>query len=430
MKNFWLLLVTLFTILSCSRNSDSDPQPAMEEKIILKDVAVIDESTIKLEWTITGKNIYKNFEILKKDSEDGISKNIESVNGNTVVKIDNQVEFIPYIDYQIIGYTNDGRIIKSNIIAYKRPRIKLLNIRPTDVLFDKDNGIVFLFSEYGNIMRYDVNSISITKEISTGVKLGYPFLGTYNGQKELYVPRNDGWVYIYNPDDLSLIDKINFEKSVTSVILSNNKLFATIDITQQGSIGNYGNILKCIDRTTKKSGQSYEGRFYGRIKNIQNTKSSFFLITMNVSPTDLMRFNYDSGGALMTAYSDSYHDEHPLDVDIFEPFPSGNGLLTAEEGSIYDNNLKYIKDLPRGKSKLFSFDFDNNSIIAGTDHKTIEFYNINDYTKTNFINTQRYPFKVFSYGNKIVSVSAINPINSSLYYKRTAENVIIELLNK
>ncbi|WP_336664904.1 hypothetical protein [Elizabethkingia meningoseptica] len=429
MRNFCLLLSSLlgFIFLSCSRNSDSDisePKPVpTEEKIILKDIIVVNESTIRLEWSTSGKNTYQSFQFLKRNSENGTPQNLNQENGNTFVKIDNQVSFVPYIDYQVIGYTDKGETVKSNIVSYKRPNIALLNIKPIDALFDSDSGSIFIFGDNGNIIKYNVNSSTKVKEVSTGSTLGYPFLGSYNGKKELYVPRNDGWVYIYNPDDLSLIDQINFGSKVTSVVLADNKLYGTT-----GDISN--NSLKCIDRSSKQLISANGSYQFGRIKKIPNTSSSFFFITTNITPTNLMRFNYNNTGVFVNKFEDRYHGDYPLNHKIFESLPSGNGFLTAMEGAIYDGNLTYVGQLPRGNSQLSSFDFDTNNIIAGTNNKTIDFYKINDYSKVNSINTQRYPFKVFNYGNKVISVSSVNALNLTSYYSDPPENIIIEVLNK
>lgn len=425
-KNFGFLSLLITLIISCSSDSDEiiTPPPATpEEKIVLKEVVVVDENTLKLEWTTTGKNQYQSFQFSRRTSENGNPESLNQESGSTFVKIDNNIPYTPYLDYQIIGYSNNGQNVKSNIVTYKRPGIKLLNIRPTDALFDSDNGSMFIFGNNGNIMKYDVISGSVIKEISTGATLGYPFLGTFGGQKELYVPRNDGWVYIYNTSDLTLKDQINFGSNVTSVVLSDDKLYGTT-----GDISNIS--LKCFDRATKQLISTNGSYQFGRIKKMPNTNSSFFFITTNVSPTNLLRFNYNANGTFINRFEDNYHGDHPLNPKIFEALPGGNGFLTAMEGSMYDSNLVFTGNLPRGNSGLTSFDFDASNIIAGTDKKSIELYNLSSYAKVNSINTQRYPFKVFNYGNKIVSLSSTNSFIVNNYYTDPPANVIVEIINK
>ncbi|WBV57929.1 hypothetical protein PFY10_05675 [Chryseobacterium daecheongense] len=425
LKSFWFLFFALIFTVSCSGDSDEvvTPQP-VEEKIILKDVIVVNDTTVRLEWTTTGKNTYQSFQFLRSNSENGTPEYLNQENGTTFVKVDANVPYSSYVGYQIIGYTANGEPVKSNLVSYKRPTIKpLLNIRPVDALFDADNGSMFIFGSTGNIMKYDVTTGTITKEISTGATLGYSFLGSYNGQKELYVPRNDGWVYIYNPSDLSLKDQINFGSEVKSVVLADNKLYGTT-----GAISNVS--LKCFDRTTKQLISENGSYQFGRIKKIANTSSSFFFITTNVSPTNLIRFNYNADGTFVNKFEDTYHGDYPLNPRIFESLPTGNGFLTAMEGVIYNSNLVYIGQLPRGNSGLSSYDFDASNIIAGTDKKSIEFYNLTSYAKVNSISTERYPFKVFNYGNKVVSLSSINAININSGYSDPPENVIVEVFNK
>ncbi|MDH6254280.1 hypothetical protein M2347_004007 [Chryseobacterium sp. H1D6B] len=429
MKNYFFFIFLLFIIVSCGGDSNDEivnPSSSSEQKITLNDVTIVNDNTIKLQWSATSKNTYVSFYILRKYAQIGQYKKIYEVSGSTSEKTDQNLNYTPYTEYQIIGYLNNGDMVKSNPVIYNRPEIKLLNISPIDALFDADNGSAFIFGENGNIIKYDVNSGQKVKEISTGVALGYSYLGTYNGQKELYVPRKDGWVYIYNPDDLTFKDKINFGSSVTNVILAGGKLYGSIDSPPSDAF------LKCFDRGTKSLISNYNIGYNGRLKLIPNTNASFYYLTTNLFPEKLKIFNYDSNGTFISQNQLNSSAQQSLNYKIFEALPSGNGLLVSMQGGIYDSNLTYKGDLPRGDSNLSGFDFDSNYVIAGANNnRKIEFYKLTDYSKINSLSTKGYPFKVFNYGNKVVSISSTNILSmASAFSGPGPEDIAIEVLNK
>lgn len=423
MKNIILLFSLLF-IFSCRNESSPEPEPTPIEKITLNSPIVINENTIQLNWTTTGLKNYQSFQILKRTSEKGNATYLNQVDGKTFIKIDDEVEYIPYVDYQILGYTTTGEQILSNLVTYKRPEIKLLGIKPVDAIMDSELGNIYIFDLNGGIHLYNIAQNKITLSISSNAKLGFADLGTYNGKKELYVPRNDGWVYVYDANNLNLIDQISFKSEIESVVYHNNVLYgATKDISNKS--------IKTVSRSTKQI--ISESGFYqsGRLKRLNNTQVKFFWISSGISPTDLGLFNFDANGNLIDKMSDSYHGDYPLNHRIFESFPDGKRMITSNTGTIYDDKLKVVSGLPKGNSELTSFSFDSNYIIAGTMSKTIDFYDINSYLRIKSINTIRYPFRVFSYGNKIISLSSTNSFYAGDYYNdNTPKDLIIEIFDK
>ena len=67
---------------------------------------------------------------------------------------------------------------------------------------------IIIYSIQGNIALFNVRTRAITKQIATNCTIGYCGLGVYNGVTELYVPRDDGWVFIYDATTLQQIDQI------------------------------------------------------------------------------------------------------------------------------------------------------------------------------------------------------------------------------
>ncbi|KXH84757.1 hypothetical protein [Chryseobacterium kwangjuense] len=428
MKKAIIVLFAYFSIFSCSNSNDDITEvvttsPVVENKINLTSNYYDDSESVTLRWTLSGNTAYDHYKIVRSDSPNGQQTEIGNSSPNQFAFI-SAVPFSSYLEYQIIGIKSNGEQIKSNIIKIERPEIKLLNLKIFDAQFDKNSGKLYLLDTNGKVAIYDVNTNTVTHQISTNATLGFADLGTYNGNVELYVPRNDGWVDIYDGNNLALKDQVNFGMPLISTVYHNGKLYGS-----SASI----EIIKSVDRTSKtlvsQSPQYYSNS--GRMKKSVGTSVKLYTITQNIGPVDMDLYEFDLNGNYVSHMDDSYHGDHPLNYRIFETFPDGR-IITASSGSVYNSQMVYQNDLPAGNSKLSSFDFDSNSIIVGSMAKAIEFYNINSYAKTKTINTKKFPYKVFSYNNKVVCISSVTQLNLQYYdYSNVIpENVMIEIFDK
>lgn len=427
MKKAIIVLFAYFSIFSCNNTNDDITEvvtpPIVENKINLTSDYYDTTETVTLRWTLNGDNTYDHYNIVRRESQNGQQTELGSINPNQFTSL-SVVPFIPYLEYQIIGIKSNGEQVKSNVIKIERPEIKLLNLKTFDAQFDKNSGKLYLLDTDGKIAIYDVNTGSVTHQITTNATLGYSDIGIYNGNVELYVPRNDGWVDIYDGNNLTLKDQVNFGMPLISTVYHNGKLYGSSINT---------NIVKSADRASKtlisQSSQSYSNS--GRMRKSVGTSVKLYTITQNMTPVDMDLYNFDLNGNYTSHQDDPYHGDHLLNYRIFETFPDGR-IITSSSGSVYNPQMVYQNDLPAGNSKLSSFDFDSNSIIAGSMGKTIEFYNINSYTKTKTINTKRFPYKVFNYNNKVVCVSSVTQLNLQHYdYSNVIpENILIEIFDK
>lgn len=430
MKKIFLILSACLVIYSCGSSNDDITEvvvtpPVIENKINLTSSYNDSAETVSLSWTLAGDNTYMQYKIVRSDSQNGSQTELLTV-GPTQFSYTSIVPFNAYFEYQIIGIKTNGEQVKSNIVKVERPDIKLLNLKTFDAQFDKNTGKLYLLDTDGKIALYDVNSGTVTHQISTNATLGYSDIGTYNGSVELYVPRNDGWVDIYDGNDLTLKAQVNFGMPLISTVYHNGILY--------GSSSNSNNsVIKSASRTTNTIISQSPQLYYntGRMKKSVGTSVKLYTITQNITPIDLDLYNFDLNGNYINHQDDIYHGDYPLNYRIFETFPDGR-VITSSSGSVYNSQMVYQNNLPSGNSKLTSFDFDSNSIIAGNMSKAIEFYNINTYTKTQTINTKKFPYKVFSYNNKVVCVSSTTQLNVQSYdYSNVVpENVMIEVFNK
>jgi WD40 repeat protein len=426
MKKVLITAFAYLSIFSCS-SSDDDitdvviTQPVIENKINLTSNFNSTTETVNLNWTLAGDLNYMYYKILRSDSPNGQQTELGTYNPTQFSTVQS-LPFSPYLEYQIIGIKANGEQVKSNIAKIERPEIKLLNLKVFDAQFDKNTGKLYLLDTDGKIAIYDVNSGAVTHQISTNAVLGYADLGVYGGTTELYVSRKDGWVDIYDGNTLALKDQINFGMQLVSTVYHNGKVYGSSSGSED---------IKCMDRGTKTLVSQSTSYYSGRMRKSVGTSVKLYTITQNITPVDMDLYNFDLNGNYINHQDDIYHGDHSLNYRIFETFPDGR-IITSSSGAVYNSQMIYQNDLPSGNSQLTSFDFDSNSIIAGNMAKTIDFYNINTYSKTQTINTKRFPYKVFSYNNKVICLSSISQLNVQDYdYSNVIpENVMIEVFNK
>lgn len=430
MKRILIISFAFATLFSCSSTDDDITEivttvPAVvENKINLTSNYYESSETINLSWTLAGNITYDHYKIIRRSSENGEPTEIGTMSPNQFYTT-TTVPYSPYLEYQIIGFKTNGEQVKSNIVKVERPGIKLLNLKVFDAQFDKNTGKLYMLDNDGKIVIYDVNSGSVTHQVSTNAALGYSDLGIYNGSTELYVPRKDGWVDIYDGNNLTLKDQVNFGIQLVSTVYHNGKLY--------GSSSSGNEPVKAVDRASKALVSQSPNSYYnsGRMRKAAGSSVKLYTITQNLTPVDMDLYNFDLNGNYLSHQDDTYHGDHPLNYRIFETFPDGR-IITSNTGSVYNAQMIYQNDLPSGNAKLSSFDFDSNSIIAGSMNKTIDFYNINTYMKTQSIPTSKFPYKVFNYNNKVVCISSVTPLNIQYYdYSNVIpESVVIEVFDK
>ena len=260
-----LTIVILFSFTSCEKD-EAAPEPneniatEYSNKIILKDIE-LSESSAKLSWTKLDTSAFSEYIILRKNQKDEVfdpanifyNPNIikRIADPNVVTFTDENIPLATFVGYQVIGVLkaniSSTKYIYSNNKNIERTDIKFIRMQLFDVLPDLSNNRLFTIeSDSGRISIINTLSGTIEKTIKTNALVGYCALGTYNNTLELYVTRNDGWVYIYNAATLEKIDQISCGSPASSVVVNNNKLFVSTDDRSWPALP-----TKILNRTTK-----------------------------------------------------------------------------------------------------------------------------------------------------------------------------------
>ena len=420
MAKIVLFLFILVTLLStgCHRQ---DPEPASyPDKIVLRDAQLTGDSVV-LSWTKLDNPGLTSYRVLRRLSptDPGITISLYQ-QGTQTSFTDKKVPYTSYLDYQVVGQVGNMQSVVSNSVSLKRPDIKSFASSPFDVQFDRTHRRLYLFEQGGLISQYSLSSSAITKSITSNATIGYSDFASYNGVTELYVPRNDGWVFIYNAETLDLLDQLNVGTAATSVVAANGLLYVSTAAWLNSPLKVYSRAAKALVNQTGDWDAT-------RLKRVPGSNTELVELTLQIGPPDQHYYSFTTGGSVLTHFSDRYHGDHPVDATRFELFPSGDKYITSSEGAIYSKFLVYEGTLPHGNLEYTSFCFDATGqiISAGTTAGTVEQYNAGTYASTRSIRTKAYPYRLFEDGsNGYVCVSSVTPLGSyTLPYQLVVEQV-------
>lgn len=430
MKIYLLLVTLLICLFSCEKD-DCPQNNSYSNQIILNDLNISGD-TIKLTWSKLDTLKLTGYLIVRKDSKDVIFDPADYYSNEYIVThiydpgitsyTDINIPLTPYLEYQIIGLLSNNfsyNYIFSNTKVYERPSIKVFEFNVLEIIPDLSNDRFYIIEKnQGKISILNYESLAIVKSVTTNATIGYCSIGDNGNTKEIYVPRSDGWVFVYNAETLEKTDQIDVAHPSSCVINNNGKLFISTDAWTNKP-------LKVIDRTSKQM-ISENGDFEDtRLRIIPGTNTELIEVTINIGPTDLDYYKFDANGNFVSHQNDQYHGDYPLDADIFQFFPDGKKFITDSKGAIYDINMNYINRLPQGDFVFSDYAFDSNSSMiycACSNSKTIVSYSNPELIKIKEYKTQGYPFKIYRKDNTLICISKTTSDNG--YYNNSYKLVI------
>lgn len=423
MKKSLLIILILSSLLGCQKSGDvTNPTPTPEkysDKIILKDIEVVGTTSVKLTWSQLENEKFIEYNVFREeDLGSGIAQlnMIRIQNKEQTTYTDTDVPYKSNVRYFITATLQPPTYlsIRSNTRTYSRPTANLLSLTPHDVLYNKDDKLLYLIENSGVISLYDVTTDAVIKTINTGATLGYCDLGVFNGKKELYVSRNDGWVFVYDAVTLDKITQINTGINGSSVVVSKNQLFV--------SSSNYGQHapMKVFSRATGAKISETKNAEIRRLKVIPNTETDLLSIE---SATFQNVYKFDANGALTnTLYQPSYPGSVYINWRAVEVFSDGSKYIASVDGDILNKDMSYSGKLAVTNTTTtyttFAFNSTQSAIYAGSNNKTIDFYTVPNYNQTKSITASGIPFKLFDFGDQLLCVSIVT--RPSLFASGTA----------
>jgi hypothetical protein len=346
MKFCWLPAALILFLCACRKEivyvvEDSTPD------IQLQISQIHNDSSVSLSWNkFTMRNV-RSVKLIRQwekiiDAHFEFQNDVimEADNTETTSYDDEHVPFSYLTRYVIEVTTTEGNVIYSTPAQHKRTK-NIYQGFISDVLADTSAKIVYIFGhDQGTITAIDYISGTVVTSEQLEPFIGFCALGTFNGEKELYVPTNDGWVDIRNPQTLQLKDRIYVAGlTVSSVVSHNGQLF--ISTSDRGSTGLYSGALKVYDRATKQliSRAGYSDR--SRLLLFTGSNTRIAEISLNLLPTQLSSYEFNASGELLNGKDDNYHGDFMLDGIVVKASPDGKYLVSSQKGSIVDSSLVY-----------------------------------------------------------------------------------------
>ena len=416
MKATILILISgvLFFLSGCKKDNDSsNSSPSWSDlKITISDFQKINDS-IRITWSKLNVSDFKGYYIIRRNykATDTIHYNYNEIiktidNSSTTTFIDVAVPTDSYLEYQVMGQFYNSidhttTAIYSNVRSLERPEMKKFRFNPKDVLQDNTNHRLYVIdNDSGKISILDYASREISRQIFTFASLGFSSLGTFNGMEELYVPRNDGWIYTYDANTLEKTDQIKAGEKCYSVIYNNGKLFVVADTSY------YNYAVKVFDRAGKSlithTGLNERPEHLVLVAG-SNTK------LFGIGSSWLFSFEYDANGHYVS-WNDANYNTSSYTYQAFETFPNGQGFITSKTGSVYSNSLNLVQNLPYGNNEYSAFAFNSplTSLFAGcSNYKHVVEYSCPGYSELHTYSCKGYPAAVFFDAGNLVVLSSV-----------------------
>lgn len=410
-----LCFVICIIFLSCKKEEVIVINPATTvTSIQLKIDQVINDSTITLKWTkFTGSNFQK-YRLVRnatylKNGQFGIfsepidsSKDVDHVSfTENNMPLASEIYYDLYVSKDTTQFNGGFQHVAQ--VYYHRPNSLVFCI-PTDVLINKQTQRLYISEENKvTIVNYTNGRIISSKEFPAGI--GFCSLGDFNGNTELYVPVNDGWLQILDAATLQLKDKIYVAGySIGSVVAVNGKLYVS---SSDMTAGGYNNCIKVYDRATKDviGRTGYWPRT--RLLQLEGTSVEMIDLTINLIPVDLAYFQFTPAGVPISKMQDPYHGDYIMDANIVRSFPDGSKFITSSSGTIFNKSLtfdRYVKQY--GNYSDFTFNNDGSIIYAANAlQKKIDVITYPALNNTSSYPISFYPYKIFRDGNVIITVN-------------------------
>jgi hypothetical protein len=414
------LLLLLVLVTACSRKPDPVPAPPLTTTIVLAAPQLLNDSTAVLSWSALNNPDFVRYEVVRQADSAATGYTFRIYGGpNNVTYRDNDLPYTTYVQYQVIGLLASGQTIASNVVACRRPEIKMVYGVPTDVQFDSQRRLLYFFGRDGTIQQYDVATDRLVRTLQVGQAIGHCSLGTFGGQPELYVPCADGRVLMYDATTLAKVDELQVMGSpLTDVLASNNQLFVA---------ATYGDALRSFDRATKANLSSGHAISFPdmRLFKVPGTSTDFIGVGLSTAPTPQTYFSFTAAGTYGREVRLLSESTRSLSARAFEFFPAGDRYITGAYGDVFTRTMGYVATLPYRREPLFnrrqeytcfSFDAAAQTIYAGTTTRTIEVLSMQDYSPVRTLKTRRYPFKLFRDGTHgFVSISLPNSVENYFY---------------
>ena len=429
-KSIYVLLSFIMICLNSCDSDSSDIKLKGENTSVFLEELVIKDNHVQLKWKANNDSI-AYYRVIRAVGEKGIydinnnSTNITEINSSDELSYtDTNVPYSSRVSYEVQGIFSESedqyymKNVWSNTREYVRD-IPMINFPSDDVIFVTEHDrLIFINKAVGKIKFYNYKTKEETDfELNTGI--GFCTLNKNGQQLELLVPRNDGWLFIYDANSFDLIEQIKISPfSVVSAVIKDDLIFASTTTSDEPVIVTRRSTKEIVSKLT------WYGDDDRRLQILPNTNTELF----SVNSDEISFYTYDANGIMIDRkYKDPWDSEYATSTN-YTIIPNSKKFITAPLGNIFDNSIAYVNGLPRGNLKFSDFLINTSGSLvyaACSNNKSIEVYNLSTFRHIETIETNAYPYRIFYKDGEIISVSKPTADND-YYYDSSPSDLIIE----
>jgi hypothetical protein len=202
-----IAVLLLFVVASCGKKKND--QPSSSTFVLTLDTPSVSGKKIMLKWSGIDSR-YLSSIYMERRIDTGLNKPPQLVPVNAAdTQYTDTLTLNSYVAYRVRAQVLvDGisKTIYSNTRVFARSDIDFLPFVPRDAICDKQTGRIYMIGNTGELAVYDINTRKVLRKIETGATIVSIFMATHSGKKEIYLSRNDGWVFMYDPETLDQTD--------------------------------------------------------------------------------------------------------------------------------------------------------------------------------------------------------------------------------
>jgi hypothetical protein len=222
-------------------------------------VEKLDNGLISLEWEKDENDNFTKYNIHRTETSYDASlyrmdifKNEFSIseitNQSKIIYEDSSSFLSEYITYGVSKEVNGKTIESKNTVTIKNPRF--FDFKPIEMIKNPlhDNEVIIIGGD-GEILFYDPYNFSILHSINLSARIHHPVIETYNGVQQLYIPSENGKIYVYSLEDYRLVKEIDLDTNrdiISMIIKENNIIFLEKSIYGYNSHFSYYDIENLI----------------------------------------------------------------------------------------------------------------------------------------------------------------------------------------
>jgi hypothetical protein len=385
MRKTFYLIVMLF-LAACSDNSD---YVTLSSRLVLKDIT-LENNRIKLEWNRPYMEDFSYYTIYRSD--------VPGTNFTYINKIEeiSDIDKTVYFDktcleenvyYTVVAYRYENDPLFSNTLSFSRNDVVVFE-EPNDVVFypEKKNLFVFLNTA---VFVVDYEEVTITDTIVLNSVINTGFIGNYNGKDEMYFGCSDGYVRIFDIDNLNEINSFYVGGSVNNIVTDNyNNLYVS-----------NSNRLYSYDRATLSYIDTYSGSvFYvGKKKHL---KQSDRIVGFYGRSHYLSYYDHDIAGNFTD--SDNEYISTSYRSTLLEVF--NDIIFVGSHCSVYTKDLNYITQLGDYSDEFSSVFIDDLIYVADMGNKEIKSFSKTSYLPVNTYSCGLYPLIIFKIEEELIII--------------------------